>query len=209
MSKSCWILIFLAGPGKHRVTRNEPRPIRSPALRLAVSRVAAVDSERQSLIQEAITTGDGRKTANQGNIDRCLKSEDLWSNAAHRRYAPSWPSGCPVPWIFAYRLCSASFEDTHQFNLRTRRAEGRGSGELEGNIHMIDDPILRVPNVERKCAMACLVSDAQDRPLECLGCYEPSQAVRRSGRTFSGQNIIGQIMFSNDNVTRGIILCLR
>jgi hypothetical protein len=54
MSKSCRILMFLAGPGKHRVTRGEPRPIRSPALRLAVSRVAAVDSERQSLI------GDGR-----------------------------------------------------------------------------------------------------------------------------------------------------
>jgi hypothetical protein len=56
-SKSCRILILLARPGKHRVTRGEPRPIWSPALRFAVSRVAAVDSERQSLIQEAITAG--------------------------------------------------------------------------------------------------------------------------------------------------------
>jgi hypothetical protein len=41
--------------------------------------------------------------------------------------------------------------------------------EIEGNIHMIDDLILRVPNVERKCAMTCLVSDAQDCPLEGVG----------------------------------------
>ncbi|KAL2801574.1 hypothetical protein BJX63DRAFT_192725 [Aspergillus granulosus] len=91
--KSCRILIFLTWPAKHGVTRGKPRPIRSPALRLAVSGVAAVDSERQSLIQEAITAGGGWKIANQGNIERCLKLKELWSNAVHRRYAPSWLSG--------------------------------------------------------------------------------------------------------------------
>jgi hypothetical protein len=91
MSKSCRILIFLAGPGKHGVTRGDA--IRSPALRLAVSRAAAVDSERQWPIQEAITAGGGWKTANQGNIERWWKLKELWSNAVRRHYVPSWPSG--------------------------------------------------------------------------------------------------------------------
>jgi hypothetical protein len=98
MSKSCRILIFLAGPRKHRVTRGEPRPIRSPALRLIVSRLAAVNSGRQSLIQKAITAGGGWKTAHKSNIERCLKLE-LWSNAVHRRTGPLLCSPallCPV-----------------------------------------------------------------------------------------------------------------
>ena len=34
--------------------------------------------------------------------------------------------------------------------------------EIEGNIHMINDLTLWVPNVERRCAITCLVIDAQD-----------------------------------------------
>jgi hypothetical protein len=66
---------------------------------------------------------------------------------------------------------------------------------------MINDLILRVSNVERKCAMTCLVSDAQDRPLErvgvevnvCGGCasqnhpaWQGHEPHNRSGETTEG-----------------------
>jgi hypothetical protein len=79
--KSC--RIFLRGLAKHRVTGGDA--IRWPALRLTVSRVAVVNSERQSLIQKALTAGGGWKTAHKGNIEQCLKLKEFWSNAAHRR----------------------------------------------------------------------------------------------------------------------------
>ena len=70
---------------KHGDTRNEPYAIRSPALWFTVSGAAAVNSERKSLIQEALTAGAGRGTANKGNIGKYLRLNKLSSNAVHRR----------------------------------------------------------------------------------------------------------------------------
>jgi hypothetical protein len=156
--------IFLTGPAKHGVAGGDV--IRSPASRLTVSRVAAVNSERQSLIWKAITARGGWETPHKRNIERCLKLE-LWSNAVHRRTAPSSPSGSlsPLeqhPLLTGFALPRLRTR-MHRFNLWTSREKG------EGIIHKIDDLILRVPNVERKCALTCLVSHAQDRPLERVG----------------------------------------
>ena len=63
-------------------------------------------------------------------------------------------------------FCSASFEDA-RIDLKSADEAGEGGpGEIEGNIHMLDDLISWVPNVERKCALTCPVSDAQDCPFE-------------------------------------------
>lgn len=41
---------------------------------------------------------------------------------------------------------------------------GEWRSEIEGNIYITDDLMLRVPTVKRKLVVTCMVSDAQDCP---------------------------------------------
>lgn len=50
---------------------------------------------------------------------------------------------------------------------------------------MIDDFTLRVPNVEGRCALTCLVSDAQDCPFERVWA-EVSVCVGRASQSMGG-----------------------
>lgn len=100
----------LANPVKYGATRDDPNAIRSSALSLAFSGVAAVNSEGQLLIQTASTREElgAGGTANMSITGKYLGVEEPWSNEVYCRQASSGSSGGlgPLEQILCSLVCS-------------------------------------------------------------------------------------------------------
>lgn len=79
-----------------------------------------------------------------------------------------WPGSHGKHQSFGRWLCSASFDDTHRFEIcgRGGRTGVVETGGIEGNNYKVGNLILGASNGEQRCAMTYPVSDAQACPLE-------------------------------------------